>query len=128
MVIALIAANEPLTPKLFLVVVVILLVKLTIELAGRTTPVLRRRPRPASVQRPTTRGISRSAPLRPAWFDALAQGHSRWTPPSFWARMLVDLTPLTSAERRSLVAERDEGVQKMLQFINIDDDEENNSA
>ena len=121
---ALLAATEPVTPRLFVLVVVLLLVKVTIDLAGRTHPVWRSRSeraraRPAALP---------AAPRRPAWFDAFAQDHARRTPPSYWARMLADLLPLKPTERDDLLAERESGARRLVHFLNIDDDRKNNSA
>jgi hypothetical protein len=124
-VIALLAAQEPVTPTLFLLVVVLLLVKVTIDLAGRTTPVWRRSKPDRSKGRPPVRA---PAPRRPPWFDTFAKEHSRWTPPSYWARMLADLAPLKTSERNELITEREAGVERLVQFINFDDDNKNSSA
>ena len=123
--ITLLAATEPVTPKLFVLVVVLLLVKVTIDLAGRTSSV--RSPR-SRRNRTRSRAPARSPAARPPWFAAFAKGHSRWTPANFWVRMLADLTPLRPSERDELITERTLGIRELVQFINFDDDKKNNPA
>ena len=104
------AAAEPLTPVIFLVVSVMVLVHVTMRLARRTGP-LWGRPRRPSQQQPSAG--TRPAVSQPSLTAAVAGDHSRWTSPGFWRRMDADLVPLSPAERDRLLEERIAGLSAL---------------